>query len=66
MELILYSTGCPKCRVLKKKLMDKGLAFEENTSIDDMERLGFTELPILCIDGNAYEFPAAVQWVNAQ
>ena len=64
MELILYSTGCPKCRVLKKKLSDKGFIFEENTSVDEMERLGITEVPVLSIDGELYEFGAAIQWVN--
>ena len=66
LKAIRSMANANEARVLKKKLMDKGLTFEENTSIDDMERLGFTELPVLCIDGNAYEFPSAVQWVNAQ
>lgn len=66
MELVLYSTGCPKCRVLKKKLSDKGLAFEENSSVDEMEKLGITEVPVLSIDGELLEFSAAIQWVNNQ
>lgn len=66
MELVLYSTGCPKCRVLKKKLSDKGLTFKENSSVDDMEKLGITEVPVLSIDGKLLEFSAAIQWVNNQ
>lgn len=66
MELVLYSTGCPKCRVLKKKLSDKGLAFEENSSVDEMEKLGITEVPVLSVDGELLEFSAAIQWANNQ
>lgn len=66
MNLILYSTGCPKCRVLKKKLSDKALEFEENTSIETMEGLGITELPVLSVDGTLFDFSTAIQWVNNQ
>ena len=33
MELILYTTHCPKCSVLEKKLAKKGLNYTEFTSI---------------------------------
>ena len=66
MNLILYSTGCPKCRVLKKKLSDKALEFEENTSVETMEELGITELPVLSVDGTLFDFSTAIQWVNNQ
>ena len=66
MKLILYSTNCPKCRVLKKKLSDKGLSFEENLFVDEMEKLGITEVPVLSIDGELLDFKTAVDWVNRQ
>lgn len=66
MKLILYSTNCPKCRVLKKKLSDKGLAFEEDLSVDEMEKLGITEVPVLSIEGALLDFKTAVDWVNQQ
>ena len=66
MKLILYSTNCPKCRVLKKKLSDKGLSFEENLSVDEMEELGITEVPVLSIDGELLDFKTAVDWANQQ
>ena len=28
-KMILYTTGCPKCRILEKKLSDKGIGFEK-------------------------------------
>ena len=37
-KIILYSTGCPSCNVLKKKLAAKGIQFEEN---NDQELIDF-------------------------
>ena len=64
MTVILYSTGCPKCRVLKKKLTDKHIDFEENNSIEEMESLGLVEMPVLSVDGDLLEFSKAIQWAN--
>lgn len=66
MEIILYSTGCPKCVVLKNKLKEKNINFIENNDTDEMIKLGFLELPILCIDGKIYNFIQAIKWVNEE
>ena len=64
MEVILYSTGCPKCKVLEKKLADKGIQFEENTDVDKMTELGFESVPILSVDGTLMDFTSAIAWLN--
>lgn len=64
MEIILYSTGCPKCNILTKKLDEKHL---DCKTIDDeklMLEKGLTEVPWLEVDGNMMNFPTAVKWVN--
>lgn len=66
MNIVLYSTGCPKCKVLKQKLADKGIVFVENNSVDEMLSMGFSEAPMLVVDGNLMDFPAAVGWINIQ
>jgi len=33
-KLTLYSTGCPQCRILKKKLEEKNIKFMEVNDID--------------------------------
>ena len=65
-EIILYSTGCPMCRVLKTKLNAKGIAFTENNSIDDMLALGIETVPVLSVDGELKLFKEANDWVNEQ
>lgn len=65
-KIILYSTHCPKCEVLKKKLAEKEITYTENNSVDEMLALGITEVPVLGIDGELKNFSAAVAWLNNQ
>lgn len=64
MSITLYSTGCPKCKVLKSKLEEKNIEFVENNSVEDMTGLGITQVPVLSIDGVLFDFKQAVTWVN--
>lgn len=66
MRLVLYSTDCPKCTVLKKKLNSKNIEFEENNSVDEMMTLGISTVPILRLDDTMMDFATAVKWVNEQ
>ena len=60
----LYSTGCPRCRVLKQKLDDKGLNFTVFDDVDAMIDMGFMEVPVLEVDGKQMNFSEAVTWLN--
>ena len=64
--LVLYSTGCPKCGILKKKLDERGMEYQENTAVEEMLSLGITSVPVLCVDGEMMDFPNAVKWINNQ
>lgn len=64
MDVVLYSTGCPKCTVLKQKLDNKSVSYTENTSVDKMLSLGITQVPVLSVDGELLAFPQANEWVN--
>lgn len=64
MNLILYSTNCPKCNVLKKKLDSKSIQYIENHSVEEMLALGITQAPVLSVDGELLDFPRANEWVN--
>lgn len=65
MQTILYSTGCPKCNVLKTKLTQKGVDFKLIEDADAMISKGFMSAPMLEVDGNVMNFMDAVKWVNA-
>ena len=62
--VILYTTGCPKCQILEKKLKDKGIEFRVETDVNTMIEKGYLIAPILVVDGKEYEFGEAVKWVN--
>ncbi len=60
----LYSTGCPKCKVLKSKLDSKKIEYTIIEDIEVMKNKGFNSLPVLEVDGTIYEFREAVNYVN--
>lgn len=64
MEVILYSTHCPRCLVLEEKLEDADVEFsivEDENAIKDK---GFLSAPVLEVDGECMDFSKAVKWVN--
>ena len=65
-EIILYSTGCPKCKILESKLQEKGVYYTKNTSVDEMVKLGFTAVPMLKVGEKVLNFGEAVKWVNSR
>lgn len=61
--ITLYSTGCPKCKVIEKKLGQKNIQYIKNTDITEMQRLGFTSAPVLEVDGKIMNFGDANRWI---
>ena len=65
-KIVLFSTGCPKCNILKKKLLEHNIEFLENNDKDEMLRLNFVNVPILEVDGTRMGFKEAVEWIKEQ
>ena len=63
---VLYSTGCPKCNILRTKLEDKGIEYVENNDIETMKNLGIDQVPVLYVGDQRMEFSDAVKWVNSK
>ena len=66
MNVVLYSTHCPKCKVLALKLKQKGINYEEINDVEVMKSTGFVSAPKLEVDGVVYDFKEAVEWIGAQ
>ena len=64
MSIILYSTDCPKCKILKAKLEAKNIQYVENNNIVEMKSLGIDTVPVLSLDGKMLTFMDANNWVN--
>lgn len=65
MKITLYSTGCPKCAVITKKLQNKRFTFNICEDVEVMRSKGFTELPMLEVDGKIMTFAEANNWINS-
>lgn len=66
MNIILYSTHCPKCKVLETKLKQKNITYEEVNDVKVMSEKGFMSVPKLDVDGTVYDFKEAVKWIGEQ
>ena len=64
MNVILYSTNCPKCKVLEKKLGDSEIQYEVVTDEDLMIEKGFLSAPMLEVDGTVMDFGKAMKWLK--
>ena len=59
----LYTTHCPKCKVIEKKLAQKGIEYTEVTDKDEMINRGFKSAPVLEVDGKILNFGDANRWI---
>ena len=65
-SIILYEHGCPRCKVLKSKLDQKGIKYEDSSDVEVMKSKGFQEAPKLDVNGVVMDFKEAVKWIGEQ
>ena len=65
-KIILYSTKCPRCLIIEKKLKEKGIQYEENNDTQAMIDKGLEMAPALEVDGKIMDFKEAVNWINGR
>lgn len=63
-KIILYTTHCPKCNILKKKLENKHVIFEEIDDVNVMIEKGMQSAPVLEINGEQMNYINAVKYLN--
>lgn len=64
MNITFYTTGCPKCSVLKNKLDTAKLMYETSTNVDLMIEKGIKSAPALEVDGKIYSYKDAIHFIN--
>lgn len=62
----LYTTGCPKCKILKKKLDERGINYTTVTDVKEMISKGLNLMPVLQVGDKMLDFATAIEWVNKQ
>lgn len=63
-HITLYSIGCPQCNVLKRKLDSAKIEYTLITNEQDIAKQGFSVLPVLEVNGIAYNFSSAKKWLE--
>jgi glutaredoxin len=64
--IVLYEHGCPRCKVLKMKLDQKGIQYTTVNDVEEMKARGFQEAPKLEVDGVVMDFKESVEWLKGQ
>ncbi len=64
--ITLYTTNCPKCKILEEKMVEKNINYDVVTSVNVMKTMGFYSAPILEVDGKFMKFAEANNWINEQ
>ena len=63
-NVILFSNGCPRCKVLKQKLDDKQIKYTINEDFDELIENGLQTAPVLKVDDNYYQFGEAIKFIG--
>ena len=62
MKVTLYSTHCPRCVVLEKKLSEKHIDYSIVSDEDLIIEKGFLSVPMLEVDEKVMNFSEAMRW----
>ena len=64
--IVFYSTHCPKCSILEKKLKQANIEYTENNDVDTMVAKCMTSAPSLEVDGKLMSFAESIEWIKSQ
>ena len=68
MSVTLYSTHCPKCKVVEMKLDKTGINYSTVDNVEDVIKIGeehkILSAPILCVDGKYMDFSESLKWIK--
>lgn len=66
LKIVLYTTGCPKCKILERKLNEKYIPYKVVNDVSIMQELGIQQAPMLGIENSLLDFSEAIAWVNKE
>lgn len=62
--IILYSTGCSRCKALEARLKARNIKYTLVDDIDAMMSKGIQQVPVLQVDDKMMDFVEAVKYTN--
>ena len=63
-NIILYTTHCPMCLMLERKLKEKNIEYIEISNIDEIKEAGVKNVPALKVNNEMMNSYSAMQWVK--
>ena len=63
-RIILYTTHCPMCKMLRLKLDKANVQYEICDDVDLMISKGYKKAPMLEVDGNVMSLKEALTWLE--
>ena len=64
MNITLYTTHCPKCKVIELKLKQKNIPYDICEDVSEMQKLGIMSAPAIAVDGEILNFNKSITWIN--
>ena len=58
--ITFYSTGCPRCKMLKQRLDSENIPYTVVNDIQAMKDRGIQTVPVLEVAGKLYNFSEAI------
>lgn len=63
--LVVYSTGCMKCKILKNTLQNQEIEFIEIGDLDIISELGFKSVPMMQLDdGTLMDYNESIYYIQ--
>lgn len=59
--VILYSTGCPKCNLLEKRLTASNIDYKISDDVEILIEKGFQSAPVLQINDEYLDYASAMR-----
>jgi len=64
-KIVFYTTHCPRCLILEKRLQDKKIEYRTITDVEIMVSKEFSSVPQLEVDGKTMDFSQAMAWAKS-
>lgn len=63
-DIVLYTTHCPMCLMLERKLKEKNINYIEISNTNEIKEAGIKNVPVLKVDNKTMDSYDAMQWIK--
>ena len=62
--ITVYTTHCPRCKILEKTLVSRGVDYVAVEDVDIIMAKGFQMVPMMEVDGKVLDYKEAMFWIK--